>query len=160
MKQQIQILLIIGIVFIFNANLKSQSQLIEMPQGSSAVYEQNGIRLTPNQLLEITEVNPEAYKIMQKAKSNISTAQIFGYIGGFLVGYPLGTMIGGGEPEWAMAGIGAGFIGLSIPFSVAYKKHSKHAVAIYNEGINKANTDKLDLSLGCTANGFGLKLMF
>ena len=50
------------------------------------------------------------------------TGQLLGGIGGFLVGWTLGTALGGGDPDWTVAGVGAGFIALSIPFAIKVKK--------------------------------------
>ena len=33
------------------------------------------------------------------------------------VGHSIGTAIGGGDPEWALAGVGAGLIAVAIPIS-------------------------------------------
>lgn len=47
---------------------------------------------------------------------------IFGFAGGALIGWPLGTAIAGGDPDWYLAGIGAGLAGVAIVFEVLGKK--------------------------------------
>lgn len=96
---------------------------------------QNGQKLRPGELLKITQINPEAYKEMKKAKSGFDVATIFGSIGGFLIGWPLGTALAGGDPNWALAGIGAGLVVVAIPFNSSYVKHAKNSVRIYNAGL-------------------------
>jgi hypothetical protein len=151
------ILLTINATYIY---CQSTSDSIQVTKKMGTVFIQNGKALMPKQLLKITEVNPEAYKEMKIAKSNSNTANIFGMAGGFLVGWQLGTALAGGEPNWASAGIGAGLIGISIPFSVAYVKHAKNAVSIYNNGLKQSNSSNLNLNFGLTGNGLALKMTF
>lgn len=114
----------------------------------------------PRLLLKITESNAEAFKEMKIAKSNSSVSNVFGIPGGFLVGWTLGTAIGGGKANWAVAGIGAGLIAISIPFSTAYSRHAKNAVRIYNDGLKHTAMNKVDFSLGLTSYGIGVKMKF
>src|SRR5687767_14455603 len=71
---------------------------------------QNERKLTMSQLVKIMQPNEQAYKQIKSAQSNKTFADIIGGIGGFLIGWPLGTAIGGGDPNWTMAGIGAGLV--------------------------------------------------
>jgi hypothetical protein len=119
-----------------------------------------GKTLKPKELINITRSNPEAYKEMRKAKSNYDVAVLTSSVGGFLVGWPLGTAIGGGDPNWAIAGAGAGLIVLSLPLSSAYFKRAKNAVKIYNEDINRTGKKDVDLKWGINSNGIGIKLIF
>ncbi len=155
-------LIIISILLVSFSQLFSQTQTdtIEVTKQMGTVFKQNGKILKPRQLLEITKVNQEAYKEMKIAKSNYDAGLVFGYIGGFMVGYPLGTAIGGGEANWTVAGIGAGLIILAIPFGSAYSKHAKNAVRIYNNGLLKTESRKIDINLGFTCDGFGIRMTF
>lgn len=107
---------------------------ITVVQRMGPVFYQNGQVLKPRHLLEITRVNPEAHQEMRAAKSNYDASQVLGFIGGALIGWQLGTALGGGEANWVMAGVGAGIVGISIPFSAAYNKRARNAVSIYNKG--------------------------
>lgn len=155
-------LLIITTVLLCYSNLfaQNQSDSIEVKKRLGTVFIQNGRYLTPRQLLDITESNPEAYKEMKIAKTNYDVGTVFGFAGGFLVGWPVGTAIAGGKPNWTLAGIGAGLIVVSIPFSSAYTKHAKNAVNIYNNGIRQTGMKNFDLKLGLASNGIGLKITF
>ncbi|MCG6190790.1 hypothetical protein [Maribellus maritimus] len=118
-------------------------------------------RLNMNQLVKIMKPNELAYKQIKSAQSNYTMAMIFSYAGGFMVGWPVGTAIGGGEPNWALAGIGAGLIAVSIPISSGFNKKAKLAVDNYNEGLPTSSFwDKSELKLAMTENGFGLVLSF
>ena len=50
--------------------------------------------------------NTKALALIQSAKTNQTWAMLLGTAGGALVGFPIGTAIGGGNPEWALAGAG------------------------------------------------------
>lgn len=139
---------------------QSPSDSITIKKALGTVFVQNNKNLTPKQLLEITKANPEAFQLMQKAKSNFDVATVFGFIGGALVGWPLGTAVAGGDPEWAMMAVGGGLIGVSIPYTIAYNKNAKRAVEIYNAGLNTIDVTHWDVKVGFTGNGIGLKLMF
>ncbi|MFV0606003.1 MAG: hypothetical protein ACK5NK_09205 [Niabella sp.] len=118
-------------------------------------FTQDGQNLKMKQLLSITQNNTAAYGKMKKARSNNTVGTIIGSIGGFMVGYTLGTAISG-KPNWAVAEVGAGLIGVSIPFSVSAVKHAKKGAALYNEGVSNATANNLQLNVGSTQNGIGL----
>lgn len=115
-------------------------------------------KLSPRQLLELTKYNPLAYEEMRKAKGNYDASTVMGAIGGFLVGWPLGTAIAGGKPNWTMAGIGAGFVGVSIPLAALYTKQAKSAVDIHNQEVRRISHNNFDLGIGITGNGVGLRI--
>jgi hypothetical protein len=124
-------------------------------------YFQNNQGLTVKQLGVALEANPEASKLFQQAKPNGTAATIFGMAGGFLVGWPIGTAIAGGKPSWELAGIGAGLIVISIPFSSAFNKKTKEAVSIYNQG-NKTSTirKRTELKFNVSPNQVGVVMKF
>ena len=85
---------------------------------------------------------------------------VLGSAGGFLVGWPAGTSLAGGDPNWTLAAIGAGLIVISIPFTLAYTKHAKNSVRIYNSGLSRSSFQSRDFSIGLTSDGIGLKVTF
>ncbi len=118
-------------------------------------------KLNMNQLINTMKPNEQAYKQIKSAQSTYTMAMILSYAGGFMVGWPLGTAIGGGEPNWAMAGIGAGLIVVAIPISQNFNKKAKQAVETYNGGLQTSSFwDKNELKLSLTGNGIGLTLNF
>jgi hypothetical protein len=152
----ITLLLLLSFSQLF-AQFKSDTIEIKKPNG--AIFRQNGKNLTPWQLLNIMQPNAEAFKEMKIAKSNNDVGSVFGFAGGFMVGYTLGTALGGGKPNWAFAGIGAGLIGIAIPFSSGYSKHARNAVRIYNNGKLTA-MNRVDFKMELTYNGLGVKMNF
>lgn len=150
----------IFIISVFGSYGQSKSDTIEIKKALGTVFQQQGKNLTPRQLLEITQSNAEAYKAMKTAKSNYDISSVFGFAGGFLVGWPIGTAIGGGKPNWTLAGIGAGLIAVSIPFSIAYTKNAKIAVNLHNIGLRSTGLSNAGLKLGLTSNGVGVTVKF
>jgi len=143
-----------------SAFAQNKADSIEIKKTLGTVFRQNGKNLTPRQLLDLTQSNAEAYKEMKMAKSNYDVGFVFGFAGGFLVGWPVGTAIAGGKPNWTLAGIGAGLIVVSIPFSTAYNKHAKNAVRIYNNGLKQTGLTMVDVKIGLTCNGIGVRMVF
>ncbi len=121
-------------------------------------------RLNMQQLVKTLKPNEEAYKQIKSARSNQTIGMIFGATGGFMIGYPLGTALGGGEPKWIMAGIGAGLVAISIPFSSKANKKAKQAVKTYNKSLKRkeisSTWDKSELNFSITPNGIGLIFHF
>jgi hypothetical protein len=128
-------IIILGLFLLSAFQLLAQSQqdTIEIKKTFfGTVFRQYGKNLTPRKLLQITSVNQEAYKEMKIAKRNFDIGSAIGFPGGMLIGWPIGTAIGGGKPVWALAGVGFGLSLISIPFNIAYVKHAKKAVRLYN----------------------------
>ena len=106
---------------------------IRMEKGfGGARFYQDDRLLKPADVLNVMAPNEEAFAMFKKAKANYDAAQVFGFIGGFMVGWPLGTAIAGGDAQWGLAAGGAGVLLLSFPFSSAFNKHARNAVEIYN----------------------------
>jgi len=80
--------------------------------------------------------------------------------GGFLIGYPIGTAIAGGNANWTLAAVGAGLLVVAIPLISGYNKHAINAVNIYNRGLRSSINPASSLNLRFTANGAGLRISF
>ncbi len=98
-------------------------------------FYQGDQRLTQGQLNKVLKTNDEAYKQIKSAQASYISAMILSYSGGALIGWPIGAALAGGDPQWIMAGIGAGLIVASIPLSNHYYKKVKRAVEIYNDSL-------------------------
>lgn len=156
MKNQ---LLTIAIALLWSFQSIAQSSEFTIQTKKTAfgpTFYQNEKKLTIRQLLEITKHNTDAYSIMQKAKTNADVSTVLGAIGGFMIGWPLGTAIAGGDPNWTLAGVGAGFVAVSIPFTVKYSKQSQEAVTIHNETVQ--GVSRLNFDIGLFSNGLGVKI--
>lgn len=76
-----------------------------------------------------------------------------------LIGWPLGTALGGGEPEWAMAGAGAVVVLAAIPLTSAFRKHAQKAISIYN-GEPATRKARIRTDHYCYGTGLRLTLRF
>jgi hypothetical protein len=123
-------LLILSVAVVCAVNAIAQTGDIMMKKGGK--FEADGRTLKPREVLTLMESNEQAHAAFKKAKSNYDAGQTFGFIGGLLVGWPLGTAIAGGDPQWGLAAAGGALILASIPFQAAFKKNARAAVALYN----------------------------
>lgn len=103
---------------------------------------------------------PDAYQYMKKARANNTMAQIFAFTGGYLIGYPIGQSIGGGEANWTLAGVGVGVLLVAIPFGSAFKQNATLAINLYNESDYKALNNNVQLRIGVLESGIGLRVSF
>lgn len=122
-------------------------------------YSLRGLPLTMNQLRMSLQSNEEAQAQLKSAQSSYVLTMVFSYAGGFMVGYPIGTAIGGGDPNWKVAAIGLGLIAVAIPISRNFSTKTNQAVKTYNEGLTTTSSrTKKELKMTMTENGIGLRL--
>lgn len=156
------LVILAGLMFLNTISIigQNQSDSIYMKKGLGTTFFQNGKKLKPKQLLEVTKYNLAAHSEMKFAKGNYDIANMFSFAGGILIGWPLGAAIAGADPNWALAAVGVGLIAISIPFSIGYKKHAKQAVEIYNSGISQTGFRISHFNIGFTYYGIGIKATF
>jgi hypothetical protein len=119
-------------LFLFSAfAVSAQSRDGDLRMQKSKIFRDDTL-LKPKDVLRLMEPVPEAHAAYKKAKANYNAGQVIGFIGGFMIGYPLGTAIAGGDPQWGVLGGGVGLLLLCLPLNTAYKKHSKNAIELYN----------------------------
>jgi hypothetical protein len=124
-------------------------------------YYQDNKRIKFADLVKQMESNEQAYMHIKKTKTNNVWTTVFSGIGGFLIGWPLGTALGGGDPKWEMAGIGAGLVVVSIPFSIKANKEARTAVGIYNEKYRSNSFLRhTEIHFAVGNNRVGLKMNF
>ena len=117
-------------------------------------------KLKPGQVAELLTVNPEASALFSSGRSGYTLSSIIGAVGGFMVGYTLGTSLASGEANWTVGGIGAGLIVVSIPISVNATSNVRKAIVLYNEGLKTGFLRRPELRLGFTGNGLGFVYRF
>ena len=123
-------------------------------------YSMNGKALNQKHLSETLKTNPEAWIEIKKANSNSVGAAIFGYTGGFCIGYPIGQLLAGGEPAWGMAGAGVILALISIPFAHSAREHSANAIRIYNSGIVNTGQKRTSIDVGLVFNKISIVYRF
>ncbi len=155
----IWLLLIAGFSFAFGQS-SSDSITIKKGFGGNQYYQNDQVLKLP-QMVKIMKLNEQASKEIKTAQSTYTLASILGGAGGFMLGWPIGTALGGGEPNWTMAGIGAGLLLVSIPINQKFNTQVKTAVDTFNGDLPTSSFfDKSELKLAFTNNGFGLSMRF
>ena len=155
-------LLVICILFAGIADLFSQNQTdsLEMETIVGSVFRQNNTILSPKDLLYVMQVNQDAYREMSIAISCRNSGMLLGMGGGFAVGFIIGRVIAGGEPNWIVAGLGvAGIVG-SIALQSAFTTHARNAITIYNNGLKPVAGRAPALNLAISGNGIGIFMEF
>ena len=148
-------------LFIVSTGCLAQNEPIEFYKGDfGMVFTQNGKILKPRDLVSITEGQIQADIYMKKAKLNFDWGSVFAFIGGALVGWPVGAALVGGDPNWVLAGAGAGCIGLAIPLSIGYKKNAIRGANIYNQNLSTASRRIHTVQLTAGSNGLGITFSF
>lgn len=154
--------LIVFATLYFGINFMAFSQEIDTIRVYSNVWGVKFVRadtlLRPNQVLESMELNSPAYRLMKSAKNNYVFSQILANTGGFLIGWPIGVAISGGDANWNMAGIGAGLLAISIPISINFRNKAKTAIHQHNQTIISSNYWKHKPKYHFGVNGTSLKL--
>lgn len=160
--RKISILATLILICISNSFGQTGDNSIVMTKGFGGYqFYQHDSKLSISQLVKTMESNEQAHKQIKSAQTNNTFATIIGGAGGFMVGYPLGAALGGGDPNWTMAGIGAGLIVVSIPLTQKFNKQAKAAVDTYNNDLQaRSFLNKKEVNLGFSGNGLGLRLTF
>lgn len=138
----------------------TSDSIMSEKKGAGYRYYLKGKVLSLEQLSVTLKSNPQAYVKIEKAKGSKSFANILAYAGGFMIGFPIGTAIAGGKPNWTLAGIGEGCILIMIPVLHSAENQTKQAVDIYNGGLKSTAIIRKDLRFGLTNNGIGLYIRF
>ena len=146
-----------GVVYGFSQN---EADTIQVQQKLGKVYLMDGKPMFAKDLYAVLNTNEAAVVKVKQAKSNLFPLYLFSCAGGFLIGWPLGTALAGGDANWTLALIGAGLVGLSIPFQVGYNKNMYDAVKIYNSDLQKLGINRTTLEFGMTRNGLGVVMRF
>ncbi|MFK8059030.1 MAG: hypothetical protein AB8B78_02970 [Polaribacter sp.] len=156
--KKIVLVIVLG-VFTFSS---ITAQKIEMKKVfGSYTFSQNDKMLTLSQMQEVMKDNKEAFELVKSAKSNQTWGMILGGAGGALIGYPIGTAIGGGEPKWALAGAGVALIVATIPIVKGFNKKTKKAVELYNANAPSVSSNfNPTFNLNIKGTSLGLLMNF
>lgn len=134
------------------------SQTIEMINGfGNTRFQQDTIVMTPRQVSELLSIDAQAADEFKRARMNSTFSAILGFSGGFLIAFPLGTAIAGGEPEWILAGAGVGLLLASIPLNRKFKSQAASALDRYN---SLQPTSAIKPTVSFTSKGLTIGLKF
>ncbi len=149
--------LILGCISLHSQNV---SDSIEIRMSYGVQFRQNGKTLSPREMLEIMKVDNAAYGEMVIAKSKYDLSLLLGIPGGFLIGWPIGTFIAGGDPNWKLAAVGVILTAISVKCSLSYNRHARIAVGYFNEGLRLEEGIKTTMHLGLSNHGVALTVKF
>lgn len=139
---------------------QNDSDSIEIRQRLGKVYLQHGKTLPVSKLHSVLLTNEGTASEVKKAKANIAPMYLFSITGGFMIGWELGTALGGGDVQWWIAGAGLGLVLCAIPFQSGYNKHIRQAVTIYNSDLGKIGIQKKLMEIGLSKHGIGIEIRF
>ena len=123
-------------------------------------YFADGYELTPENMRFVMRNNPKSLSYFKKAQTSSIISFGIGYLGGSLIGWPIGTALGGGKPNWIIGIIGCGVVATTIPLVNSSNRNLKKAVDSYNQGISFADKLNIDVNLGLNTNGLGVSFRF
>lgn len=148
--------ILLSLVFLISL-VTTQAQDLRMVKTFGGVrFESDTAAYSPKQVLEIMSDVPLAYQEFKKAKTNYGIAGAMGAIGGVLIGFPLGTALAGGDPEWALAAGGAALLLASVPISKSFRVRAQNALDIYNGHYNV----QMKVQAGISTRGFNVTIYF
>ncbi len=147
---------------VFDNTTSTQTDTIRLEEKPKAYTSfQNGLELNIKQLQSFQNVIHQAVQNTKTAQSSNTLATIFSYAGGFLIGWPIGTAIAGGKPNWVIAGVGVGLVGISVILIHDAKNKARKVVNEHNSSItSNTSTYHKELKIGITSNGVGLVYKF
>lgn len=116
-------------------------------------------KLSFEKVLILVNENETAKTFLRKSKNQATASSIVGAIGGFFIGFPIGTAIGGGEPNWNLLYAGVGVSIISIPIYNSAVKNARKGAQQYNETL-VTNYKSPQLLLTINPVGAGFKLSF
>lgn len=124
-------------------------------------YYYHGMQIESMRQIKSLVANDElALKEVKKASVVSGFSSVIGYLGGFAIGYEVGSMFFGKFNPYIFGG-GLAVAGLSIGLGAVSNNHLKKGVAIYNANLGKtAYGGGVELNFGLAPGGVGLTLSF
>lgn len=125
-------------------------------EGSKYMYQGKQIK-GAGDLKPIVANLPEAAAEAGKSSTYHGVATAFAVVGGALVGWPIGQAIGGNEdPQWVLAGAGAGAVAIGILFELSSGKHFEKAIDLYNGRVDTSASVRTSLHLAIGPGGLAV----
>lgn len=124
------------------------------------VFVKDGEILSERELFQTVRTVPAARSKLRTAETERDIANVFGFVGGALVGYPFGTMIAGGEPNWVLSVAGSAFLMVGIPMALSYPDKLKGVIKTYNRRVGELSYRAAEIRMGLVRNGIGVEVRF
>lgn len=111
---------------------------------------------------DVIKTNYEAHEFFRKGNNLNILSTVLGIAGGGAIGFTLGGLISGGDPNWAVGGAGVVILMINYPIKSSSKYNLKKATDTYNRGLNNDASfwNKSEMNLFITGNGIGFNFKF
>jgi hypothetical protein len=106
-----------------------------LPIETDRGYRQRGEPLDPKDMTDKLSEEPAAGSLVRRSRALAIVTQVLATVGGGLIGWPLGTHLRGGDPNWTLAYAGAGAIVVSIPIAVWSADSMNDAIDAHNRAL-------------------------
>ncbi|WP_026755282.1 hypothetical protein [Sediminibacter sp. Hel_I_10] len=123
-------------------------------------FEQNGEQLSWKELINKTESNVEANLFLKEARTNNTISKVLAFVGGGLIGIPIGQSIAGDDANWTLAYVGGGIAIMSFPIASKASKDAKQGIELYNASLNTTAAFSPEFKIIASGNGIGLSMNF
>jgi hypothetical protein len=137
-----RILLLILVLFFTNSAILEAQAIHSKGFLGGYTFTQNGEKLGYKDLTEIMKFNVAAYPVIKKARAKNKIANVLGFMGGGLVGWPVGDYLADEEPNWTLAAVGIGVVFFSVSLAATASKQAKKAVDLYNSSLDETSFHK------------------
>ena len=141
---------------VFTANFaQAQSELIY----HKGAIMQDGTKLMPPKVKEVMSGNSEALKTYKSGQIFLGAGTFSSGIGVCMIGWDLGTRLGGGEGNGTLLAVGAVVWGVGLGFVLIGDAKTKKSVTLYNSTLS-SNSVSYQINFGFTPTGVGLSIRF
>ncbi len=164
LKHFIAIIIFLFVCF-YTASAQSTDSIRVETSFSGIKYYKNNQKLYYQDLGEIFKSNPLAYKQYRKAIRSFNTsALVLALGGGFIAGGAVMSyepVLYGGKPDWTMALVGVGIVGVSIPMFAVTKHKILKSITTYNNGLSIQSSSEIsDINIHVNEKGIGFVVCF
>lgn len=144
-----------------NTEPQNPDHLTYEKNGWDWYVKQNGRVLSQDELFNVLKNDYESGKYVRKYKAKKTIGTVLGVVGGAFIGFPVGQVIVGSDPQWVVALAGIGVLVIAIPLAISTDKDIRKGVDVYNQNLGPSAQLQIPvLRLGGQRHGLGLALRF
>lgn len=149
-----------GLFFVLLISLKGLSQDSLVYYKSNNVVTQNDTIRNMDNLFTLMRPQKETFKRIESARDCFFFSNLFYILGGFPLGYSIGSFLVTQKMNWILFGAGAGLFTGGVILNFRGKNKVEDAVNSYNNnlGLESMNRTPLEFSFG--VNQYGLAMNF
>ena len=120
---------------------------------------QNGTKLNAEQVRAVMSGNNEALELYNSGRSLFVVGQVISYPCAAMLGWDLGTRLGGGNGSGTLLAVGAVGTAVGLIIGASGEKKIKNSVSLYNSKA-RSNLVSYQVNFGFTQTGVGLSVRF